>query len=213
MMWAWLAVWSLTSMAAVWVGWRAAFGAAAPRRARRTLDMRLARGEIDVDEHRRRIEELAASHGGGSHAPAAGIALAVGVLVAMLLLLVGASVAWAVTASAWDGWDVFGMRAHHQSMHGGRDTSSAPEIAGTSAQAIDIAAFAFDPGNVRVPLGATVTWTNADDVPHDATAADGSWKTPILKTGESASVTLDRAGEYPYKCSIHPSMQARILVQ
>ena len=49
MMWPWLAVWSLTSVAAVWVGWRAAFGAAAPRRARRMLDMRLARGEIDVD--------------------------------------------------------------------------------------------------------------------------------------------------------------------
>jgi plastocyanin len=99
-------------------------------------------------------------------------------------------------------------------MHGGRSTASEPAVVARSREVtVDIRDFAFEPGNLEVPLGATVTWVNHDAAPHDATADDGSWKTDTLERNERGSVSFDRPGEFFYYCSIHPSMQARVLVR
>ena len=73
--------------------------------------------------------------------------------------------------------------------------------------------FAFAPANVRVPVGAKVTWKNDDDAPHIATATDGSWSTPNLLKGQTAMLTFDKAGDYLYVCAYHPGMTGRLLVQ
>ena len=70
--------------------------------------------------------------------------------------------------------------------------------------------FRFDPLVRSVPLGATVTWINRDDVPHTVTNADGLFKSPALDTDGQFSRRFDQQGRYPYYCSIHPKMTGRI---
>lgn len=82
-----------------------------------------------------------------------------------------------------------------------------------SASAVDIADFAFTPATLEVPVGTTVTWTNADSAPHTATARDGSFNTGRIADGESRSVTLNTAGTFEYYCAVHPRMVATLVVR
>jgi LPXTG-motif cell wall-anchored protein len=68
----------------------------------------------------------------------------------------------------------------------------------------------FVPREITVDVGDTVTWTNEDSVDHNAIADDDSFRTPTFGEGESASVTIDQAGSFPYFCSLHANMEGRI---
>ena len=79
---------------------------------------------------------------------------------------------------------------------------------------IVIANFSFSPKRFTVPAGATVTWTNHDNVPHVVSSADNQFqKLPLLKPGQSFSNTFATAGTYSYFCSIHPQMTGKITVR
>ena len=66
---------------------------------------------------------------------------------------------------------------------------------------------------LMVPLGATVTWTNDDPgMVHTVTAADGSFDSGMLATGQSFSYTFDKPGDFDYACTPHPWMKARVSV-
>jgi len=74
--------------------------------------------------------------------------------------------------------------------------------------------YAFSPGVLTVPIGATVTWTNQDSVPHVvASAGDQFKKSPVLKPGQRFSNVFATAGTYSYFCSIHPRMTGKIIVK
>jgi plastocyanin len=70
----------------------------------------------------------------------------------------------------------------------------------------------FSPTSVTVAVGDTVTWHNTGQAPHNATADDGSFKTPTLNNGQSASHTFSQAGTFSYICTIHPQMKGTIRV-
>jgi Icc protein len=73
--------------------------------------------------------------------------------------------------------------------------------------------FSFSPKTFTVPVGATVTWTNHDSVPHVVMSADDQFKkSPVLKEGQRFSNTFATAGTYSYFCSIHPRMTGKIIV-
>ena len=80
------------------------------------------------------------------------------------------------------------------------------------ADGIHIANFAFTPPALTVSPGQKVTWTNADSIPHTSTSADKRWNSGPLEPGASFSVTFDKPGTYFYGCSIHPFMQAKVIV-
>ena len=74
--------------------------------------------------------------------------------------------------------------------------------------------FNFSPKTFTVPVGATVTWSNHDNVPHVVTSADDQFKkSPSLKAGQSFSNIFATAGTYSYFCSIHPRMTGKIIVK
>ncbi len=73
--------------------------------------------------------------------------------------------------------------------------------------------FSFGPQTVTVPVGATVTWTNRDDIPHTSVSTDGVFKSKVMDTDEKFSYTFTKAGTYPYYCSIHPKMTGQVVVQ
>ena len=82
----------------------------------------------------------------------------------------------------------------------------------TSAE-VKVDNFSFGPANLTVAVGTTVTWTNRDDIPHTVVSTDKVFKSKVLDTDEKFSFTFDKAGTYPYFCSIHPKMTGSVVVQ
>ena len=79
--------------------------------------------------------------------------------------------------------------------------------------AVNIDNFVFGPPTITVPVGATVTWTNKDDIPHTTVSTDGAFKSKVMDTDEKFSYTFTKAGTYPYYCTIHPKMTGKVVVQ
>ena len=68
----------------------------------------------------------------------------------------------------------------------------------------------FQPDLVRIAVGDTITFTNADSMTHTATALDGSFDTGQLAKGKSAKVKISAAGAHPFHCAIHSSMKGTV---
>ena len=62
--------------------------------------------------------------------------------------------------------------------------------------------------------GTTVTFANTSGEPHLITGANASWgdRDAEIAAGASRSVTFDRAGIYPFSCSLHRGMTGVIVV-
>ena len=92
-------------------------------------------------------------------------------------------------------------------------TTAAPATpASPSAQTVRIAGFAFQPAQVTVRVGTTVTWQNGDQAPHTATADDRSFDTGRIEGGQTGRETFQTAGTFPYHCDIHPNMKGTVTV-
>jgi plastocyanin len=64
----------------------------------------------------------------------------------------------------------------------------------------------FEPRNVEVGTGTTVTWTNEDDLEHTVTDASDNWqKDSRVAGGGETSHTFEKSGVYDVFCSIHGS--------
>ena len=83
----------------------------------------------------------------------------------------------------------------------------------TANAEVKIDNFSFGPQTLTVPVGATVTWTNRDDIPHTSVSTDGMFKSKVMDTDEKFSFTFTKPGTYPYFCSIHPKMTGKAVVQ
>src|SRR5882724_3414950 len=70
--------------------------------------------------------------------------------------------------------------------------------------------FAMD---VNVAPGSTVTWKNLDGEPHTVTSTDGLFRSGALDQNDSFTFKFAKPGTYKYVCSIHPKMQAAIIVK
>ena len=80
----------------------------------------------------------------------------------------------------------------------------APEATAAASADVDIVDYLFEPKKVTVTVGDSVTWTNLDPDPHDATADNESFGTKILEEGDSEAITFDEEGTFKYICSLHP---------
>src|SRR5438309_8401713 len=82
-----------------------------------------------------------------------------------------------------------------------------------AAGVVEITNFTFKAPVVTVKRGTTVTWTNADDIPHTVVSKDGLFKSKVLDTGDKFSFTFAKAGQFGYFCSIHPHMTGTVIVK
>ncbi len=85
-------------------------------------------------------------------------------------------------------------------------------VEAADAPTIRIENFSFVPDNLTVPVGATVTWEKADDIPHSVVLSDKSFRSKPLDTQDKASFTFTNAGEVEYFCGLHPHMHGKIIV-
>ena len=82
----------------------------------------------------------------------------------------------------------------------------------SGATSVGIQGFSFGPTPIKVTPGQEITWTNADDSPHQITVKDKSLKTAVLLKGDSGSLKFEEAGTYEYGCALHPAMKGSVEV-
>jgi plastocyanin len=102
---------------------------------------------------------------------------------AKLLLLGGAGLLWAF------GWLWIGTVALAQ---------------GAESRTAKIVDFSFDPGEIKVPVGTKITWTNTGQRPHTVTDRGGTFDTRPISPGKTGAVTFSVPGRYAYFCRINP---------
>lgn len=78
-----------------------------------------------------------------------------------------------------------------------------------------IVEFAFQPGELRVPVGQRVTWVNCEEngAPHTSTANQGEWQSALLQPGDRFTQTFPTAGTFSYFCEVHPFMTGQVVVE
>jgi plastocyanin len=83
----------------------------------------------------------------------------------------------------------------------------------TTQNVVELKDFDFSPKSLTVKAGSTVTFKNTDLAGHSVTAEDKSFDSGILNQNETASITFDKAGTYPFYCTSHPAMKMTVTVQ
>ena len=73
--------------------------------------------------------------------------------------------------------------------------------------------YKFLPGTLTVNAGEPVSIYNDDVIAHTLTLDDGSLDSRPVKAGTTFGFHLDSPGEYPFHCTIHPTMKGKIVVQ
>jgi plastocyanin len=91
-------------------------------------------------------------------------------------------------------------------------TTARAEDAPAKDLEIHIDNFVFEPAQLAVKVGTSVTWMNRDDIPHTIVCA-GKFRSKTLDTDDKFTFTFTAAGEYKYFCSLHPHMQGTIKVE
>ena len=76
----------------------------------------------------------------------------------------------------------------------------------------DPMSWGYGPTSTTISVGQSITFTNSGSSAHDATSTDGSWKTPLLPSGASASVTFATPGTFNFTCVLHPWMKGTVVV-
>lgn len=92
-------------------------------------------------------------------------------------------------------------------------TGGGPPVLTTSVNVVD---FDFDPPDIQVTGGATVTWTWTGAIGHNVTFASGTVSAPsATQAAGTFQVTMPTAtGTYDYQCTIHPTlMNGTVTVQ
>src|SRR5215208_559421 len=66
----------------------------------------------------------------------------------------------------------------------------------------------FEPANITVEPGTTVTWVQSGNNPHTTTSYDGLWDSGMIEGGSGGtfSFTFEEPGTYDYYCIPHESM-------
>lgn len=95
----------------------------------------------------------------------------------------------------------------------GKFPSDAKAVARTGAGEVTIKDFQFGPATLKVSAGQPVTWTNADDTPHQITVVGArEQRSEVVLKGQSAKLQFDEAGNIAYICGLHPGMKGTIEV-
>jgi len=124
--------------------------------------------------------------------------------------------ALAVVDSALDGTPALPGAAAGASAAGTEAQPAAPADSskGGTATTIKIDNFSFLPSTTTVAAGSTITWVNADDVPHKIVSSDGKFTaSPAIDTNDRYAFRFTQPGRYEYFCALHPKMTGAIVVK
>jgi len=92
----------------------------------------------------------------------------------------------------------------------GRAKGTGAAVTGT---AVEMRAMAFSPQRLAASAGATVEWTNRDQVAHTVTADDGSWDSGPIEPGATWRRAFDTPGTFAFHCTPHPYMTGAVVIR
>jgi len=90
--------------------------------------------------------------------------------------------------------------------------STTTRTTSSSTTTVDITDDAFDPSELNIAAGTTVTFVNNGTGPHTATADNNLFDTGELEQGESLDVYLEGVGSVTYHDELNPDMTGSITV-
>jgi plastocyanin len=90
-------------------------------------------------------------------------------------------------------------------------TAAPGQAAPAPAHVVTIANMSYGRVPTDLKVGDTLTWVNHDSVPHTVTARDHSFDVRI-NPGETVKMTMQKAGDTPFYCSLHPTMRGTLKV-
>ena len=87
--------------------------------------------------------------------------------------------------------------------------------AGTGIATVEIAKFAFEPGQITVAPGTRVRWINRDETPHTVTSqgAPKTLSSPGLDVDDAFDHVFASEGDFAYFCTVHPMMTGVVHVR
>jgi plastocyanin len=132
-------------------------------------------------------------------------------LTAVVVLIVILGGAWALFGrSNNSNTSSYGATSPNTSNTNTQSSNSTPETTNT----VSIEGFAFNPGNITVKKGTTVTWTNNDSIAHTVTESDdkNGPDSDTLQPGKTYEFTYAQTGTFQYKCTLHPDMTGTVTV-
>lgn len=91
------------------------------------------------------------------------------------------------------------------------DTTAASGASGSSGSTVVLKDLKFSPDDITVETGDTVKWEWKENVLHNVTAKDGSFKSDNKSDG-TFTHTFDKAGTYEYECTLHTGMAGKVTV-
>ena len=132
----------------------------------------------------------------------------------LLLLLIACMALGLVAAGCGDDDDDSGNGGG-----GGEGTEQPAGGGGGGGAEVSMKNIQFDPSDVTIKAGETVTWTNDEGVPHDVDKTSGpgpqfsSGPEGGMMEGDTFAQSFDQAGTYEYVCRVHaPGMAGTIEV-
>lgn len=78
---------------------------------------------------------------------------------------------------------------------------------------VTIANFAFKPAVLEIKAGQKVIWKQNDSAMHTVVSVNNFFTSGTLRQGDEFGLVFNNAGEYDYRCGIHPSMTGKIIVK
>ena len=85
--------------------------------------------------------------------------------------------------------------------------------AGAATVTVRIVKAGFSPATVAIQVDDTVVWRNADTVPHQVVAENGSFASPVLRPGQSFRFTFRAAGTFRYRDALEPAERGTVTVR
>jgi plastocyanin len=89
---------------------------------------------------------------------------------------------------------------------------SEPPAPDSTTVTVDIHDRTFDPAQLEVAAGTTVTWTNGDTEAHTVTADNGLFDSGVIEPGQYYSTWLGGSGTVPYHSETDPDMKGSVVV-
>jgi plastocyanin len=71
--------------------------------------------------------------------------------------------------------------------------------------------YQFQPAEITIQKGETITWINMDSISHTATAL--SFDSGLIGNGQSYKHAFNEVGTFDYHCTPHPYMTGKIIVK
>lgn len=91
---------------------------------------------------------------------------------------------------------------------GTTDTAGGGSAAVKETTEVALTGSQFEPRNISIDPGATVTWTNEDGYAHTVTSASNNWSfDKEVSAGGSVSYTFEKSDVYDVYCKFHGSAE------